>query len=315
MTNEKNIENQPINIESVDFHIARSRKVSSKPPRGVKKNDYFGEREEEAIRKYLSPEITDIEKSRLYIRIIEPALIKLAQGALTLPQGQAVKYISKKELFEETLATLKEVLIKYDPESYRDENGKLPRAYSFFNTCASNFLKGYKRLQDKANKIDSLNSNPIEKFTGLNSALIDLSLERRNDQVSLFLSGEEEGEREKNQTAGVDFYLLKANLDTVIQKIEELLILLTDPNQKKSEKKKKCKQLLNQPSLNANEIKICRHLVYMLKKWHELDFTTKREFKEQLVLRSGESPQTAARTIKKLQQFILDSLSEHKNND
>lgn len=296
-----NNENQDV-ITTPGFHIARSRKVSSKQKRTSKKDDYFGEVQELAIKKYLDPNTPNHEKLLLYIRVIEPAFIKLAKGALTLPQGQAVNFISKQELFEETLVTLKEVLIKYDPEKYRDENGKLPKAYSFFNTCASNFLKGFKRQQQKANLTDSLNSNPVEKFYPLNGNLVDYSLiDKEYNLVNKNL--------ESNDSL---FYLLDNKLNLVINKIENLLELLNNPSKKKSDKKKECKEMLGAPSLNANELKICKELINMLKDWHNINFDDKKEFREILEIRTGEKKQIIARTIKKIKNFVIEELNNTK---
>jgi len=106
---------------------------------------YFGKREEQAIKTYLSSD-SKREKDKLFEEIINPALIKLIDGVQQMPMFQKIIGITREELAEKTYHHIINNIEKFD-ESKVGKDGKPVKAYSYFGTAAKNFIL-YEKIQN-----------------------------------------------------------------------------------------------------------------------------------------------------------------------
>jgi len=121
----------------------RGRKITNKT------QDYFGQREEEAIKEFLSSETSEKRKNELFSKCIEPAFRKLIQGVLTMPKFQKIIGLFKDFDCEE--GAYHHLLInmhKFD-SSRIGKDGKPVKAYSYYGTTVKNYILALKMQADK----------------------------------------------------------------------------------------------------------------------------------------------------------------------
>lgn len=116
-------------------------------PGSISKSSYFGEREEQAIKLYISGTLPQIESDKLFKTIINPCLEKLVDGILTMPKFQKVIGISREQLREDAYFHLFFQMKKYDPNRI-GKTGELAKAYSYFGTVVKNYILGIKISND-----------------------------------------------------------------------------------------------------------------------------------------------------------------------
>ncbi len=107
---------------------------------------YF-EKAEEAIREYLTT-TSSIKKNQLFEEIIDPALKKLVKGVMRMPKFQKIIGIQSEELEENTYYHIIFQLERFDLNRIGKE-GKPTKAFSYFGTCAKNFILATKIACDK----------------------------------------------------------------------------------------------------------------------------------------------------------------------
>jgi hypothetical protein len=122
------------------------KKRGRKPdPNGPKQ--YFGEREEKAIVEYLSTHDTEL-KNKLFRDIIDPALRHLVKGVMRMPKFQKIVGIPLDILEEDAYYHVVFSLDKFEAGRL-NEAGQPVRAYSYYGTCAKNYILGEKIRLDK----------------------------------------------------------------------------------------------------------------------------------------------------------------------
>jgi hypothetical protein len=127
--------------------IIEKKKRGRKP---LKKDDdkiYFGDREELAVRTFLVSQDMK-EKDKIFREILDPALKKLIKGVLKMPAFQKIIGITIEELEENAYFHLIFQLEKYDPNR-KDDEGKSPKAYSYYGTVIKNYILAQKQKLDK----------------------------------------------------------------------------------------------------------------------------------------------------------------------
>jgi hypothetical protein len=106
---------------------------------------YFGKREETAVVKFLTSD-SEREKNDLFLRIIDPAFIKLIDGVLQMPKFQKIIGITREELAENIYHHIVTNMEKFD-WTKTGKDGKPVKAYSYFGTAAKN-LALYTKIQN-----------------------------------------------------------------------------------------------------------------------------------------------------------------------
>ncbi len=134
------------NITPIKVPAKRGRKPN---PNTVKQEPYFGEREEQAIKDYLSGNLSLVEKNELFKKIINPCLDKLVDGVMTMPKFQKVLGISREQLKEDAYFHLVFQMEKFKPDRI-GKTGEPVKAYSYFGTVVKNFILGLKIANDGA---------------------------------------------------------------------------------------------------------------------------------------------------------------------
>ena len=99
----------------------------------AKKNHYFGEREEEAIKEFISDDVNPKRKNELYKNIIHPTFEKMIR-MLIYQRGIHYTGQEKEGLISETQAHVWEAL---ETSNFDPEEGK---AYSYFTRTVLNYL-------------------------------------------------------------------------------------------------------------------------------------------------------------------------------
>jgi len=132
------------------------------------KEGYFGAKEELAVKQYLSKDLTEREKNKIFETILEPCFRELVNGVLQMPKFQKIVIIGSNEeqLREDAFYHLVFQIHKYDPNRI-GKNGQLAKAYSYLGTVVKNYF-----LQIKIQN-DSL----IAKHGGM------LDVDDLNDQI------------------------------------------------------------------------------------------------------------------------------------
>lgn len=123
-----------------------SLKKKARKPR-EKRDKYFEEREELAVKQYLTS-TNIIEKNQIFQNIIEPALRKLVKGVLTMPKFQKIIGITREELEDNAYYHVIFQLEKYTPGRI-GKDGEPARAYSYYGTVAKNYILKVKQDLDK----------------------------------------------------------------------------------------------------------------------------------------------------------------------
>lgn len=130
--------------------------------------NYFQEKQEQAIKDYLDPNIDAKTKQELFNEIIYPALDQLIDGVLLMPKFSTLIGISKEALKEECFENLMSALPKFKPNKI-GKTGQPVRAYSFLGTCVKNWavltIKKSNRnigVEDLHFDINNFNEQPEE---------------------------------------------------------------------------------------------------------------------------------------------------------
>lgn len=136
-------ENEP-KIEEVKVPAKRGRKPK---PGSLNKETYFGEREEQAVKDYLSGNLTLAEKNALFRTIINPCFDKLLDGVMSMPQFQKILGITREQLKEDAYYHLIFQMEKFNPERLNPA-GEIVKAYSYYGTVVKNYVLGVKIAND-----------------------------------------------------------------------------------------------------------------------------------------------------------------------
>lgn len=123
------------------------KKRGRKPDPNSPANQYFGKKEEEAIKLYLTASTAE-EKNRLFEHIVGPALKELVKGILKMPKFQKLIGLNKEELEEDAYYHVIFNLDKFNPERV-GKNGQLVKAFSYYGTIVKNYILGMKQEADK----------------------------------------------------------------------------------------------------------------------------------------------------------------------
>lgn len=139
--------------------------------------EYFGEREEAAIERYLDPTISEVERNKIYKTIIGPCLRKLVKGVLKMPKFQKIIGKSIEELEEEAYYHVLFQVPKFTPGRI-GISGQPVKAYSYLGTCAKHFI-----LHEKI-KSDSL----IARYGGMldSDDLAEVIVEKQQVDIQAF---------------------------------------------------------------------------------------------------------------------------------
>lgn len=124
----------------------------------MKKNIYFGEQEEEAIKKYLDPNIPAKEKSIIFYKILHPAFDSLVDGVINMPLFHSLINITKDQLKAYGFEKVFEALHKFDPNKI-GKDGQPVKAFSFFGTVAKNEMV---QRNKKANKVGKMFDDSVD---------------------------------------------------------------------------------------------------------------------------------------------------------
>lgn len=109
---------------------------------------YFGDKEEEAIRIYLSGTLSKKLKNDLFQAQIEPKLKDLVKGVMRMPKFQKLIGINIEQLEEDAYYHLIFQLEKFNPERISAKTGQKVKAYSYFGTIVKNYILGAKIQSD-----------------------------------------------------------------------------------------------------------------------------------------------------------------------
>ena len=112
-----------------------------------KKDDYFGDREEEAIKTFL---LTDCEKtkSELFEKIIKPCFKELIKGVLSMSKFQKIIGLDIGfDLEEGAYYHLIFNMNRFNPKNL-GKDGKPAKAYSYYGTIVKNFILAEKIKAD-----------------------------------------------------------------------------------------------------------------------------------------------------------------------
>ena len=123
------------------------KKRGRKPKPGNLKENYFGEREESAIKTYLFGELSFADKNELFKKIINPCCEKLVDGVMSMPQFQKILGISREKLREDAYYHLIFQMDKFDPNQI-GKSGQPVKAFSYFGTVVKNYVLGIKIAND-----------------------------------------------------------------------------------------------------------------------------------------------------------------------
>lgn len=113
-----------------------------------KGTEYFGERQELAIKEFLSSSC-EARKNELFAEIIDPAFKELVKGVSAMPKFQ--KIIGLYRDFDCEEGAYYHIIFnmhKFDPNRI-GKDGKLVKAYSYFGTAVKNYILGLKIQADK----------------------------------------------------------------------------------------------------------------------------------------------------------------------
>lgn len=108
---------------------------------------YFGEKQEEAIKKYLTVATVE-EKNILFRDIIDPALRQLVKGVLRMPKFQKIIGLTIPEVEESAYYHVVFNLEKFKTERL-GKDGKPSKAYSYYGTVVKNHILALKQEADK----------------------------------------------------------------------------------------------------------------------------------------------------------------------
>jgi len=113
----------------------------------MENKNYFGEKEEVAIRLFLLSE-NQREKNTLFKDLIDPAFKSLVDGVLQMPMFQKIIGVSREDLFEDTYHHIISGMEKFNPSTL-GKDGKPVKAFSYFGTAAKNYILYAKIQNDK----------------------------------------------------------------------------------------------------------------------------------------------------------------------
>lgn len=118
-----------------------------KPREKKAKERYFEEREELAVKEYLTT-TNVVQKNKLFKEIIEPALRELVKGVMKMPKFQKIIGITREELEDNAYYHVIFQLEKYTPGRI-GKDGEPTKAYSYYGTVAKNYILKVKQDLDK----------------------------------------------------------------------------------------------------------------------------------------------------------------------
>lgn len=107
------------------------------------KDNYFGEREENAVIMYVSTATTYLEKHRLYVMVLKKPLEKMAEIVYKRYHSKDNKGgLEINEIIHNALTHVYENLSKFKPGSI-NKAGQVVRAYSYYQTIFRNYYKDF----------------------------------------------------------------------------------------------------------------------------------------------------------------------------
>ncbi len=190
----------------------------------ITKKAYWGEAEEEAIKKYLSTE-SEKERNFLFKTIIDPAVKKLIDGVYLYVEKKygKVQNLNPKELKDDSYLDLLSKLGKYT--NYEK------RSFSFYQTCVKNYILGEKIRSDNVNrnKIDYTDINQLADKESLSYKIVEQTFDEFRKKIMFEISETLKGKSLTEKEKKVGFHLIymldnwhKINFDTKNQFMRQL---------------------------------------------------------------------------------------------
>lgn len=127
-------------------------KKRGRKPKPGSPTEYFGQREEEAVKEYLTTQ-NQHRKSVIFEEILHPALKELVKGVRRMPKFQKLIGLNEDYLLEDAYYQVVENMHKFKPGTI-GKSGQPSKAYSYYGTIVKNFL-----LQSKKNADKSINQH------------------------------------------------------------------------------------------------------------------------------------------------------------
>jgi len=123
-------------------------KKRGRKPKEGSPTQYFGEREELAVKEFLTTE-DRYKKSKIFEDIIEPALRELVKGVRRMPKFQKMIGLNEEYLLEDAYYHVIENMHKFVPGRI-GKSGQPVKAYSYYGTIIKNFYLQTKKTADKS---------------------------------------------------------------------------------------------------------------------------------------------------------------------
>jgi len=240
-----------------------------------KRGIYFGDAQEEAIIQFNSLESSNEDKTKLFIKIIEPGFHNIISGVLEmkkfhkLPNG-----LSREDVIDSTFFRLVEKLNRFKPGMI-GKSGMPVKAYSYYSTIAKNYILEIKVKQEKILK------NKADVETNIDLSILS---EDTLQKISSY---------EKNNSSFEDPITRFENSRL------EIIKIITDTIKKEEQRDKPDKDL----------IKIGHCLAYMIRKWDKIEFMKKNEFMRILTIYTGLKQQQVSLLFKRYKIAILTKIN------
>ncbi len=138
-------ENKEVKVE-VEVKVPAKRGRKPKPG-SVNPKSYFAEVQEQAIKDYLSGNLSTAQKNKVFETIIDPCLKKLVDGVMTMPMFQKIIGINRDQLKEDAYYHVIFQLDKFNPNKI-GKSGDPVRAYSYLGTVVKHYILGLKIQND-----------------------------------------------------------------------------------------------------------------------------------------------------------------------
>ena len=116
-------------------------------PGNLSTKEYFGNTQEEAIKKYIKEDLTKQQKNELFRDIIDPALKALVKGVLKMPKFQKIIGITSEQLEEDAYYHVVFQITKFNPDKI-GKTGDPVKAFSYLGTVVKNYVLGVKIQND-----------------------------------------------------------------------------------------------------------------------------------------------------------------------
>jgi hypothetical protein len=126
------------------------KKRGRKPKNPERTNEYFSSKQEEAVKMFLTGNISERERNYIFENIIDPSLKELIDGILKMPMFQKLVVIGTnvEQLKEDAYFHLVENMHKFDPNRIGKKDTPV-KAFSYYGTIVKNYFLALKIKNDK----------------------------------------------------------------------------------------------------------------------------------------------------------------------